>query len=148
MNWVLLKPTNNKSSQVILNENRWENLSAVDSWDHRKGELFQPPAFASGNGWTQPIRLQCLKVREVFQINLRDRILPIVDGYGWRCCYIPGGRITGPGRCVPGLFTERSSCSVRKNWGFDKRHHHSQVQRGYPPFETGKQLMGALQEYR
>ena len=82
MNPVLLKPTNNKSSQVILNGKPMGNLSAVDYFgDHlRKGELLKPPSLLS-SGWTRLIIRLYLKVREVFQRSTCvTGILPIC---GW-----------------------------------------------------------------
>ena len=83
MNPVLLKPTNNKSSQVILNGKPMGNLSAVDYFgDHlRKGELFESRPRCFQAGWKQPIIRLCLKEREVFQRSTCvTGILPIC---GW-----------------------------------------------------------------
>lgn len=75
MNPVLLKPTNNKSSQVILNGKPMGNLSAVDYFgDHlRKGELFEAAlaAFKRLDAAYNPVVLE--GAGSISEINLRDR---------------------------------------------------------------------------
>ena len=75
MNPVLLKPTNNKSSQVILNGKPMGNLSAVDYFgDHlRNGELFEAAlaAFKRLDAAYNPVVLE--GAGSISEINLRDR---------------------------------------------------------------------------